>query len=99
MIVAHVSVTVKENMVSDFERVAREVVEAARQAEGCVKNEWYRVPDALRQYDFYGEFDSKTNFAEYRESAVVKRIGDELIPLLEAPPVFSHYEATILERG
>jgi hypothetical protein len=30
---------------------------------------------------------------------VVKRIGQQLIPLLEARPSFKHFRATILEQG
>jgi hypothetical protein len=43
--------------------------------------------------------DTKENFEKYLKSAVVQRIGAELIPLLGAPPAFKHYEATILEEG
>lgn len=99
MIVIHVSVKIKEDVANELERIAREVVGAARQLTGCLMYEWYRVPDSPRRYDFYGEFDSKENFEKYLESAVVKRIGDELIPLLAAPPEFKHYEATILESS
>ena len=97
MIIAHVSVKTKENAASAFERTLREVINDALKMAGCVKNEWYRVPDSPQWYVIYGEFDSKENFEKYLNSAVVKRIGDELIPLLDAPPEFKHYEATILE--
>jgi quinol monooxygenase YgiN len=99
MIVAYVSVKTKENVVGDFERTIREIVADVRQMTGCVKNEWYRVPDALGRYVFYGEFDSQENFEKYLNSAAVKRIGDELMPLLDAPPEFKHYQATILETS
>lgn len=99
MVIAHVSVKIKENTASEFEQTVREVVDAVRKTAGCVKNEWYRVPDAPQRYVFYGEFDSKENFEKYLNSAVVKRIGDELIPLLDAPPEFKHYEAAILETS
>jgi quinol monooxygenase YgiN len=97
MIVAYVSVKTKENMAGKFEETIREIVTTVRQMVGCVKNEWYRVPEMPQRYVFYGEFDSKENFEKYLQSDVVKRIGDELIPLLEAPPEFKHYEATVLE--
>jgi quinol monooxygenase YgiN len=99
MIVAQVSVKIKEDVAQEFEQIAREVVGAVRQMAGCVKNEWYRVPDLPRRYDFYGEFDSKENFERYLQSAVVKRIGDELMPLLDGPPQFKHYEAVVFESS
>lgn len=30
---------------------------------------------------------------------VVKRIGQELMPLLESRPSFKHFRATVLEQG
>jgi quinol monooxygenase YgiN len=99
MIVVYVSVKTKENAASEFERTLREIQDNIRKMAGCVKNEWYRLPDFPQRYVMYGEFDTKENFEKYLNSAIVKRIGDELIPLLEAPPEFKHYEATILETG
>ena len=52
---------------------------------------WYHIPDTPQGYVIYGEFDSEKNFKKYLNSAVVKSIGDELIPLLDAPPKFKHY--------
>jgi len=99
MVIIHVSVQTKGNVVSEFERTLRAVVDDARQTAGCIKYEWYRVPDSSQEYVIYGEFDTKENFAQYLNSAVVKRIGAELMPLLEAPPTFEHYEAAILEES
>jgi quinol monooxygenase YgiN len=96
MIVAYVSVKTKENTASDFERLIHEIQSAIRNMTGCVKNEWYRDPQTPLRYIVYGEFDTRENFENYLNSAVVKRIGDELIPLLAAPPEFKHYSATIL---
>jgi quinol monooxygenase YgiN len=97
MILIHVSVQTKEAMAGEFERILRQVVADARKTPGCAKYEWYRLSDAPEGYVIYAEFDSKENFEEYLNSAIVKRIGDELIPLLDALPEFKHYEATILE--
>jgi quinol monooxygenase YgiN len=99
MIVIHVSVKTKGNIGSEFERTLREVVDDAHRTAGCIKYEWYRVPDSPQEYVIYGEFDTKENFEKYLNSAVVKRIGEELIPLLNAPPAFQHYEATLLESS
>ncbi len=96
MILIHVSVKTKGNVVNEFERTLREVVDDARKTAGCIKYEWYRVPDSPQGYVIYGEFDVKENFEKYLNSAVVKRIGAELIPLLDARPEFKHYEATVL---
>jgi len=46
----------------------------------------YHIPDTPQGYVIYGEFDSKESFEKHLNSAVVKSIGDELIPLLDAPP-------------
>jgi quinol monooxygenase YgiN len=97
MVLIHVSVTAKEDTVSAFERSLRGVVDDARQTAGCMKYEWYRVPDSGQQYVIYGEFDAKEHFEAYLNSAVVQRIGAELMPLLTAKPEFQHYEASILE--
>lgn len=99
MILIHVSVKTKEDVVGEFERNLRQVVADAQKIAGCVKYAWYHVPDSPKRYAIYGEFDSKENFEKYLNSSIVKRIGDELIPLLEAPPQFKHYEATVLESG
>jgi len=99
MVLIHVSVTTKDEAVNKFEPTLRSVVADARQTAGCEKYEWYRVPDSGQGYVIYGEFDSKENFERYQKSSVVKRIGEELIPLLIARPVFKHYDATVLESG
>lgn len=99
MVVIHVSVQANDGVTSEFEQILRGVVDDARKTAGCVKYEWYRIPDQPQQYVAYGEFDTKENFEKYLNSAVVQRIGAELIPLLATPPAFKHYEATILESG
>lgn len=99
MILIHVFVKTKGNVIGEFERALREVVGDARETAGCIKYEWYRVPDSQQEYVIYGEFDAKENFEKYLNSAVVKRIEDELMPLLDAPPAFKHYNATVLESG
>ena len=99
MVLIHVAVKIKEDVANEFEQTLRQVVADAHKTTGCVKYEWYRVPDSPKGYVVYGEFDTKENFEEYLDSNVVKRIGDELIPLLDASPKFKHYEATILEDG
>jgi quinol monooxygenase YgiN len=84
---------------NEFERTLREVVDDARETTGCIRYEWYRVPESPQEYVIYGEFDAKAHFEKYLNSAVVKRIGDELMPLLAAPPAFKHYNATIFESS
>jgi quinol monooxygenase YgiN len=99
MVVVHVSVQAKDGIATKFEHVLRGVVDDARKTAGCAKYEWYRIPDRPQQYVAYGEFDTKENFKNYLKSAVVQRIGAELMPLLATPPTFKHYEATLLEEG
>jgi quinol monooxygenase YgiN len=99
MVLIHVSVKAKEDSVGAFERTLREVVDGARRTAGCEKYDWYRAPDSSQGYVIYGEFDSKEHFETYLNSAVVQRIGAELMPLLAAKPEFKHYEASILEES
>ena len=97
MVLIHVSVTAKKDAASVFERTLRGVVDDARQTAGCVTYEWYRAADTRHGYVIYGEFAAKEHFEAYLNSAVVHRIGAELMPLLAAKPEFKHYEASILE--
>jgi quinol monooxygenase YgiN len=99
MILIHISVQIKEDVTDHFEQTLREVVAEARKTAWCMKYEWYRGSDSPQAYVIYGEFDSRENFEKYLNSAVVKRIGAELIPLLAIPPAFKHYHATIFEGG
>jgi len=97
MVIIHISAKVKDGTETNFEQSLREVVENARQTTGCVKYEWYRDPDSSNHFIIYGEFDSEDNFKAYLKSPVVKRIGEELIPLIEGGPKFKHYKASVLE--
>jgi quinol monooxygenase YgiN len=99
VVVIQVSVKAKSESVDRFEQVLREVVGQARGEPGCCRYEWYRSPDAEREVFIYGEFESEDVFAEYRKGPVVKRIGQELIPLLESRPSFKHFRATVLEQA
>lgn len=99
MVVIQVSVKAKPESQDQFERVLREVVAEARGVAGCSRYEWYRSPDVESEVFVYGEFASEDAFAAYRKSAVVKKIGEQLIPLLEARPSFKHFRATVLEQG
>ncbi len=97
MILIHVSVQTKESVTDEFEQRLRQVVNDASQAAGCIVYEWYYVPETSGRYVIYAEFDSKKNFEAYLNSAIVKRIGDELIPLLISPPQFKHFAATVID--
>ncbi|MBZ0280703.1 MAG: antibiotic biosynthesis monooxygenase [Anaerolineae bacterium] len=97
MIVVYVSVKTKEDSAGEFERIIREIQADVLNMQGCIKNEWFRKPDSPQRFVIYGEFDTHENFENYLNSAVVRRIGDELMPLLEHPPEFKHYSAAILD--
>ncbi len=99
MVLIHVSVITREDTANIFESRLREIVTEARTTEGCVKYEWYHVSNSATRYVIYGEFDSEANFEAYLNSDVVKRIGKELIPLLEVKPEFKHYQANILKSS
>jgi quinol monooxygenase YgiN len=77
----------------------RLVIAEARQAAGCIRYDWYRSPDDEREVFVYAEFDSDEAFAQYRKGPVVRKIGEQLMPLLEARPSFKHFSATVLEQG
>lgn len=66
---------------------------------GCTKYEWYRAGEATDAFVIYGEFDSRADFDAYRASSIVRRIGSELLPLLQSKPVFKHFEADVFEQS
>lgn len=99
MIVIQVSVRAKPDHMERLEQTLRLVVAEARQAAGCIRYDWYRSPDDEREVFVYAEFDSDEAFAQYRKGPAVKKIGEQLIPLLEARPSFKHFSATVLEQG
>lgn len=99
MIVIQVSVRAKPDYMERLEQTLRLVVAEARQAAGCIRYDWYRSPDDEREVFVYAEFDSDEAFAQYRKGPVVKKIGEQLIPLLEARPSFKHFSANVLEQG
>ncbi len=99
MIVVQVSMRAKPDNVERLQQVLCEVVAEARQLPGCVRYDWYRSPDAEQAMFVYAEFDSDEDFAQYRKGPVVKKIGGQLIPLLETRPSFRHFSATVLEQG
>ena len=95
MIVVQVSLQAKPEGVKRLEQTLRQVVAQARQSSGCLRYDWYRSPDAERELFVYAEFDSDEAFAQYRKGPIVKAIGEQLIPLLEARPSFKHFSATV----
>jgi quinol monooxygenase YgiN len=99
VILIQVSVRAKPENLERLQQTLRQVVAEARHSPGCLRYEWYRSPDVEREMFVYAEFDSDEAFAQYRKGPVVKRIGEQLIPLLEARPSFKHFNATILEQG
>jgi quinol monooxygenase YgiN len=99
VIVVLVSVRAKPENVTRLEELLGEVVAEARQLPGCLRYEWYRSPDVERERVVCVEFESDEAFAEYRKGPVVKKIGEQLMPLLEARPSFKHFSATVLEQG
>lgn len=99
MIVVQVSVRAKPDNVERLRRLLREVVTEARQLPGCSRYDWYGSPDTEREMFIYAEFESDDAFAQYRKGTVVKRIGEQLIPLLETRPSFKHFSATVLEQS
>jgi quinol monooxygenase YgiN len=99
VIVVQVSVRANPDTVERLEQTLRHVVGEARQTPGCLRYDWYRSPDAEREMFVYAEFDSEVAFVRYRRGPIVKKIGEQLIPLLEAPPSFKHFSATVLEQS
>jgi quinol monooxygenase YgiN len=99
VIVVQVSVRSKPENVARLEQTLREVVAEARASSGCLSYDWYRSPDVEREIFVYAEFDTDDAFAQYRKGPVVKKIGEQVIPLLEGRPSFKHLSATVLEQG
>jgi len=99
MVVIQVTATASAGSRDRFEQVIREVVAEARASAGCGRYEWFRSPDDDRQVFVYGEFESEDAFARYRQGPVVKKIVQQLLPLLEARPAFKHFRASVMEQG
>ncbi len=105
MVLIHISLQVKEEVANaldrllQFEQVLQRVINDARKTTGCLKYDWYRASGQFRQFIAYGEFDAAENFEQYLDSNIFRRIDQELMPFLAAPPIFKHYEATILESS
>jgi quinol monooxygenase YgiN len=99
MIVVHVSVQTKDDASAEFVRRISDIQADILKMQGCLRNEWYHHPASPQHFVMYGEFDSTENFESYLNSHAVKRIGEELMPLLAAPPDFRHYQATLLEHS
>ena len=99
MIVVQVSVLAKPESVAQLQQTLRQVVAEARLSPGCLRYDWYRSPDAEREIFVYTEFESDEAYAQYRKGPVARKIGEQLIPLLEAQPSFKRFSATVLEQG
>ena len=99
VIVVQVSARAKTGNTERLEHALRQVVEEARRSKGCLRYDWYRPPDAEGEVFIYAEFDSDETFAEYRKGPVVRRIGEQVLPLLDVRPSFKHFSATVLEQG
>lgn len=99
MIVVQVSVESKPENAERVEELLREVVDEALQAPGCLSYGWYRSPDIDREIFVYAEFESEDAFTRYRKGPVVKKIGEQVLPLLERRPSFKHLRATVMEQG
>lgn len=99
VIVVQVQVRAKPGNVERLEQALRDVVNDARREPGCLCYEWYRSPDVAGAVFVYAEFESDDAFAEYRKGPVVKKIVEQVLPLLETRPSFKHFSAAILEQG
>jgi quinol monooxygenase YgiN len=99
VIVVQVSVRAKPEHAEQLEQILREVAAEARRLEGCTRYEWYRSPDVEGGLFVYAEFDSEEAFADYRRGPVVKKIGEQLIPMLETRPSYKHFSATVIQQG
>jgi quinol monooxygenase YgiN len=99
VVVIQVSARAKVESADRFEQVLRQVVAEGRDVAGCSRYDWYRAPDAEHEVFIYAEFESEDAFAQYCKGPVVKKIGEQLIPLLVARPAFKHFRATVLEQS
>ena len=98
-VVIQVTATAVAEMAERFEVALQDVVAAARASEGCLRYEWFKVPENPRQFFIYGEFESEAAFDRYREGPVVKAIGETLLPLVTARPTFVHHRAVVMAQG
>ncbi len=100
MVIVFVWATPKQGMAPAFELALEDIAWAARQLPGCLSYQWYyaaRPPPS--QYIIYGEFDARASFDAYLRSDVVKKIGQQLLPLLDREATYKHYQATVFKEG
>ena len=99
MVVIHVTAIARKEDVQEFEKALHRIAQEAAAMDGCIRYEWYHVPNKQTAYVVYGEFESEHIFEQYRQSNIVKRIGAELIPRLVEKPSFRHYSASLMESS
>lgn len=99
MIVIHIEVAARPDLVSFLEIALAEVTSLVTEQEGCLRYQWLRVPGAPTDFVVYGEFASHEAFAKYQQSPAVRKIEMELIPLLAGLPRFKHLDARVISEG
>jgi quinol monooxygenase YgiN len=99
MILVHIEVAAKPNLVSFLEIALAEVAATVREQEGCLKYQWLRVPGSPAEFVVYAEFESREAFETYQQGHLVQKVELEMLPLLAEPPRFKHFEAEVISQG
>ena len=99
MILMHIEVAAKPNLVSFLEIALAQVAASVREQEGCLKYQWLRVPASPAEFVVYAEFESREAFEAYQQGRLVRKVELEMIPLLAALPRHKHFEAEVISQG
>jgi quinol monooxygenase YgiN len=99
MVLMHIEVAAKPNLVSFLEIALAEVAASVREQEGCLKYQWLRVPGSRNEFVIYAEFESREAFEAYQQERLVRKAELEMLPLLAAPPHHKHFEAEVISQG
>jgi quinol monooxygenase YgiN len=99
MVLVHIEVAAKPNLISFLEIALAEVATSVREQAGCLKYQWLRVPGSPNEFVVYAEFESREAFEAYQQDGLVRNAELEMLPLLAAPPHYKHFEAGVISQG
>lgn len=98
MFIAHVDFDVAPEDRPHALAVLEMEVEDVRDLPGCVSFAPYADPVLPGRVSVVHEWTDETGFAAYLSSRAFARSGEELRPLMTAPPSSRRYHATLLEE-
>ncbi|MBA4057064.1 MAG: hypothetical protein C0490_20295 [Marivirga sp.] len=97
--IVYVSVACSSESKQKFGEYLQQIAEDVRKIEGCIKFDYLNSPESTNRFVAYIEFDSTESYLRYKRSEAIRKINTWLFPLHTSPPVFRHYQATLLESS